>query len=66
MSCMTIGERFEFQSVQVVCKYRLIVTAAFYCFPEVAALSSLCMVKGGFKPYPHNSQLEGKSHLKVT
>ena len=31
----------KFQSVQVVCKYRLIVTAAFYCFPEVAALSSL-------------------------
>ena len=23
------------------------------------------MVKGGFKPYPHNSQLKGKSHLKV-
>ena len=20
---------------------------------------------GGFKPYPHNSQLNGKSHLKV-
>ena len=29
-------------SVQVVCKYCLMVTAAFYCFPEVATLSSLC------------------------